>query len=203
MDAKAEDEDEDGHQALLAWLESRPTFLEERNHPNHWFNRAADLRASAGALWVAMESDQATTQRLNLGSGYSLSVACLPVYHMLCGLALELIMKARLVQLGYSDKQFGHHKLEKLIDQLQVEASENERRLLRFYEAAMVWAGRYPLPRNATKQQVLDYWELASDVLTEPLPEIQGIELRRGNDADSWENFHALWRKYAALFEHR
>lgn len=198
MGAKAGDDDHSKEACFAA----RPTFLEERSHPNHWFNRASDLRASVGAIWIGMEADQVSAERLNLGPGFSMSIACMPVYYMLCGLALELIMKARLAQLGYSDKQFGHHKLEKLVDQLQVEASEQERRLLRFYEASMVWAGRYPLPRNATEQQVLEFWRLADDVLTEPVPEITGIELHRGNDAASWANFHALWKKYADLFAH-
>jgi len=197
MDAEASDDD----QSIEAWFAARSTLLEDRNHPNHWFNRASDLRASAGAVWIGMEADRVSAERLNLGSGFSMGVACTPVYYMLCGLALELIMKARLVQLGYTDKQFGHHKLEKLVDQLQIVIQEEERRLLRFYEASMVWAGRYPLPRNATEQQVLDFWRLAGDVLTEAVPEITGIELRRGNDATSWENFHALWKKYAALFD--
>lgn len=42
------------------WLASRPTLTKDRGHPNHWRNRAADLRASAGALWHAMDSQDAT-----------------------------------------------------------------------------------------------------------------------------------------------
>jgi len=37
-------------------LESRPSLTEDQSHPNHWRNRPADLKASAGALWHAMGS---------------------------------------------------------------------------------------------------------------------------------------------------
>ncbi|VBS37530.1 Uncharacterised protein [Burkholderia pseudomallei] len=96
------DESSDEDMDIDAWLTARPTLTEERSHPNHWFNRGADLHASAGALWYAMENDvrQEIAQGLGFSSGYSMGVACYPVYHMMCGLALEVIMKAVLVQRG-------------------------------------------------------------------------------------------------------
>lgn len=71
----------------------------DRMHPNHWFNRASDLRASAHVLWLSMESKE-IQQKMGYGGGFSLGVACYPVYQMLCGLALELILKAVIVQKG-------------------------------------------------------------------------------------------------------
>jgi hypothetical protein len=188
---------------LEAWLASRPTLVQQRSHPNHWFNRASDLHASAGALWLAMHSDGNDADRLDLGPGFSLAIACSPVYYMLCGLALELIMKARLVQLGLSEKEFGGHSFAKLLDLLRLEVTGQESKLLRFYEASMVWAGRYPVPLKATDKRLLEFWDLANDVLTDRVTEIKSIDLRRGNDAASWEKFHVLWQKYAALFVHR
>lgn len=202
MSTEADDEG-DYDEFFSGLLAPRPPLVEERNHPNHWFNRASDLRASAGAVWLAMRGpDEAAQEHLGLADGFSMTIACTPVYYMLCGLALELVMKARLVQLGHSSEKFDHG-LEKLLDLLEVEASDKERRLLRFYEGAMVWAGRYPLPRKPTEQKLRQFWDLASNVLTDPVPEIKGLKVRRGNDASTWENFHGLWSKYAALFEHR
>jgi len=69
----------------------------QKSHPNHWFNRAADLRSTAGAAWWAMcHGDAAMNEALGLPRGNDMTVACYHVYHMLCGLALELILKALL-----------------------------------------------------------------------------------------------------------
>ena len=66
---------------------NRPTLAEERNHPSHWYNRASDLHASAGALWYVMKlKDTEVVESLGLSAGFSMGVACRPVYHMLCGL---------------------------------------------------------------------------------------------------------------------
>lgn len=49
----------------------RPSLVEDRNHRNHWLNRANDLHASAGAIWYSMRSDnhQAVTEKLGLEEG--------------------------------------------------------------------------------------------------------------------------------------
>lgn len=56
------------------WLASRPTLTEDRSHPNHWYNRAADLRASAGAIWYSMsaQNKEAVSEELGFGSGHSI-----------------------------------------------------------------------------------------------------------------------------------
>ncbi|ORM60126.1 hypothetical protein HA45_22180 [Pantoea rodasii] len=83
-----------------AWERSRPTLTEQKSHPNHWFNRASDLRASAHVLWLVIESKQ-VQKDIGYGGSFSLGIACYPVYQMLCGLALELIMKAVITQKKY------------------------------------------------------------------------------------------------------
>lgn len=197
--------DDDDLASWEAERKARPTLLEERGHPNHWFNRASDLRASAGALWLAMhnDADDGGVECLRLGPSFSMSVACNPVYHMLCGLALELVMKARLAQMGKSQSQMETHSFTRLLELLDVHPYPAERKLLSFYENCLVWAGRYPLPRNPSETKLKQFWDAADDVLTEPVPGIRGIQVRRGNGATSWQNFHTLWQKYAALFERR
>lgn len=55
------------------WLNNRPTLAEERNHPNHWYNRAADLHSSAGALWYVMKlKDNEVVESLGLSSDFSM-----------------------------------------------------------------------------------------------------------------------------------
>lgn len=76
--------DESGSKELDvdAWFAARPTLTEERSHPNHWFNRAADLHASAGALWYSMENDgrHGIGEELGFSKDFSMNVACYPVY---------------------------------------------------------------------------------------------------------------------------
>ena len=76
--------------------EEPPTLTERQSHPNHWFNKAADLHAAAGATWLAMQDNRKLQAAADLGmhSSFDMGIACRPVYHMLCGLALEVIFKA-------------------------------------------------------------------------------------------------------------
>jgi len=185
------------------WFGPRPTLVEDRSHPNHWRNRAADLKASAGALWHAMGS-QAEVIALELGyyPGYSMKVACRPVYHMLCGLSLELIMKAVLVQRATEQKQVEIHFLHKLHQLLGLKLDSERKQLLDFYEASVVWAGRYPTPRNPTDEKLLSHYDLVGRVLTKPLPmgTSSAVEFRVATDTTHWKQFSELWDEYANLF---
>ncbi|AZL70108.1 hypothetical protein [Pseudomonas oryziphila] len=187
------------------WLASRPTLVEDRSHPNHWQNRASDLLASAGALWHAMGSqDAAIAQALGYRSGYSMKVACWPVYHMLCGLSLELIMKAVLVQRATPQKEVETHVLHRLHRMLDLDLDEERKQILDFYEASVMWAGRYPTPRNPTDEKLLNYYDLASKVLTKPAPiDSPGtLKFRVSSNTTDWDQFSSLWGEYAILFTH-
>lgn len=133
------------------------TLTEDRKHPNHWYNRASDLHASAGALWHAMDDGEGEiAAELGLPSGFNMYTACHPVYYMLCGLALEVIMKAVLVQRGVPEKKYETHEFSRLTALLGVSPTKEEQALLRFYEASLVWAGRYPTPKRATDAELLE-----------------------------------------------
>ncbi|PUA30412.1 MAG: hypothetical protein B0W54_07935 [Cellvibrio sp. 79] len=187
---------------IEAWLNSRPTLAEERNHPNHWYNRASDLHASAGALWHSMGDGHANISRqLGLGDEFSLSVACYPVYLMLSGLALELIIKAVLVQRKIELKKIDNkHQLSELVRLLDIKPTRQELQVLKLYQENIVWAGRYPTPRTHIDEKLKQYWSLSSEVLTSPVEKFNTIELRQFNGATDWEEFTKLWRSYASLF---
>lgn len=135
---------DDDYQAFLEWRERRPTLTEERNHQNHWFNRAQDLHAAAGAVWYAMDAvnDGKVAQELGLGHGFSMGIACGSVYHMFCGQSLKVIMKAVLVSRDQNPPQT--HNLNDLADLLNAKRSKEEKRLLAFYEESVWWAGALP-----------------------------------------------------------
>ncbi|WP_207000863.1 HEPN domain-containing protein [Trinickia mobilis] len=197
---EADEEDLD----IEAWFAARPTLTEERNHPNHWYNRGADLHASAGALWYAMENDvhHNVAEALGFPTGFSMGVACYPVYHMMCGLALEVIMKAVLVQRGLPFPKT--HSLAQLVQSLGLTRTDDELAMLRFYVQAVLWAGRYPVPLKGTDDKLRSYWSLADEVLTSPVERVgdSGLEIRRHNGASDWERFSSMWHEIASLFRH-
>jgi len=185
------------------WRASRPTLSQERSHPNHWFNRASDLHASAGAVWYSMGKQGAViSEELGLGEGFSMNAACWHVYHMLCGLALEVIMKAVLVQRGIPAKQYETHSFTKLNKLLGIQPSSQETALLSFYECSLVWSGRYPIPRHVTDEKLISFYSLASDILTEPvnISSTSALEFRQASGTTDWSCFTSLWNKYADLF---
>lgn len=188
----------------IQFIADRPTLTENRNHPNHWRNRAADLKASAGALWHSMGSqDSAIASELGYAPGYRMAVACWPVYHMLCGLSLELIMKAVLAQRGFSPTEFKGHKFENLHQLLGVPLKKDRAKLMAFSEASLVWAGRYPTPLYTDDEKLLTYYDLASDVLTKPidLGSTSVLNFKTSSGATDWEHFLKLWNSYAILFD--
>ncbi|MGH6649090.1 hypothetical protein, partial [Aquabacterium sp.] len=67
-------------------------FEERKQTAQYWFNKAADLRASAGALWYCAQPDKSEDVSKSLGywTGHSMNVATVSVFPMLCGLSLEL-----------------------------------------------------------------------------------------------------------------
>ncbi|WP_410705770.1 HEPN domain-containing protein [Citrobacter freundii] len=180
------------------WIRKRQTITEQRLHPNHWFNRASDLRASAHVLWLSMQSKD-LQQRMGYGGGFSLEVACNPVYHMLCGLALELILKAVIVQ--RTGKVSEIHDLNHLASLAAIKVNTKRKELLKFYTAAILWTGRYPVPVKCDDEKLKDYWQLASNVLTDRVKGFGSLEVRKGNGAADWENFQVIYTEFMENFD--
>jgi len=185
-------------------VRNRPTLTEDRSHPNHWRNRSADLRASAGAIWYAMKNDKAVADSLGYTDGFSMGVACRPVYHLTCGLALELIMKAVLVQRQTPLKKIQTHHFGKLHGLLGLDQDESRMKLLLFYQHALVWSGRYPVPINPSDDDLKQYYQLENDVLTVSSPLSPGsiLKVSQSSGATDWEPFCRLYDSYDTLFQH-
>lgn len=176
---------------------------DELKHPNHWFNRAADLHASAGAIWDAMNHEpDAVSSRLGFAAGHSMGIACHPVYMMVCGLSLEVIMKAVLACRGEMFDDLQHHNLCELSLAVGRDLSKQERKLLTYYEGALYWSGRYPVPKRNVQATVHAHRRLGFDLFTSPLSGFS-LKLRVRNDKDSWDNYSRLWQSYSSMFEHR
>jgi hypothetical protein len=106
----------------------------------YWHNKAVDLHAAAGVLWKAIDSSQ------QQGTGISHAVACWSVYQMICGMALELLFKAIIVEKGREPKPI--HRLDTLAQDAAVPFDSNEVALLQVLSEAIIWDGRYPVPKD-------------------------------------------------------
>lgn len=126
-------------------------------------------------------------------------LACQPVYLMLCGLSLEVLMKAVLAQRGELTEKLMHHRLVDLAKAVGRAETLREQKLLRFYESSMVWAGRYPVPLRDQLRGVVAYRRLGSELFMSPV-KLGHLNFKQRNDMDSWEKYSTLWRSYDALF---
>lgn len=123
---------------------------------------------------------------------------------MLCGLSLELILKAVKVKKGTEPPQ--RHCLNELASDLGIKKTPHETKLLRFYEESILWAGKYPLPisRLCGDDDLKRYWTLTGDVLTTPISppptDSKILQFRESSGATDWEKYDLLWRKYSSMF---
>ena len=167
-------------------------FHRTKTTPMYWYNKATDLRGAAGLVWTGMEEAEpsAISTKLGLGSGFAFRVACWPVYLMLCGLALELLLKTIIVAQGR--KPNPHHKLADLWHEAGLSATRAQRGLLHILTESVYWAGRYPAPLEEAdfdRFAGLQYeylWDLA--------PTATGkLRVRRRNANLTWTSFNKLW----------
>lgn len=97
----------------------------------YWYNKASDLRGSAGALWASMDEarSNAIVKELGLGTGFNMKVATPPVYAMLCGMSLELLYKAIVVAKG-NEPNIKSHKLTDLASVAGLSVTDRQAGLL-------------------------------------------------------------------------
>jgi len=174
-------------------------IVSDRNHPNQWFARAAGLRAGAACIWLSMRGSAEETREL-LGEpvGFSTALAARPSYHLLCGLAIEVLSKAILVSRG--KKPANTHDSVQLAKEVGLSTSPSDVELLKFYSSTVVWAAKYPTSLKG-EAEMISYWEIAGDVLTtsEPVPSRQWIRRIGSSDRTDWSSFAGLYSRIATL----
>lgn len=158
----------------------------------YWYNKSSDLRGSAGALWASMnkEHSEKIVQELSLGTGYRMSASVLPVYHMLCGMAIELIYKAILIAHGFNPKKFKYHKLIILANLAGIIVDDKSKLILQLLTESIIWDGKYPVPNNEKEMENRDklFGELTKGALA------------RANDVLSWESFNRRWLEASNIY---
>ncbi len=158
----------------------------------YWFNKASDLHGAAAALWASTSTERATqiVEELALGLGYDMHVALPPVYRMICGMSLELLLKATIVAKG--GQPGNTHDLVKLATKVGLPLDERARGLFEILADAVIWAGRYPIPTAKARGRIAALSRLVTKHLYDKR-DWRGFTVMRRNRELDWESFNRLW----------
>lgn len=176
--------------AVMANIDA--VFDQHKKLSVYWHNKASDLHGSAGALWASMHAPDASTtaERVGLGYGFSFEAACFPVYTMLCGMALELLLKAIVVADGREPKQNSHNLADLWLD-AGVPLSSDKSGLLGTLSEAIIWYGRYPVPKRP--EHFNELATLQREHLYSKVPIGKTLNMLRPNGSLHWDAFNELW----------
>ena len=170
-------------------MQSRYKRLEQS--PSWWHNKASDLHASAGVLWVSMDDKNRDTIRDQIGfsRGFDLRVACSSVCYMLWGLSFELLFKSLLVVNKIKVPPPNTHNLCDLAEKGIFQLSKEEKEVLNILSLYIVWQGKYPIPLKEK-----DFNGAKA---------LGSLTLRKYNEALSWDNLNNIWNRASYQFFER
>ena len=156
-----------------------------------WRNRAFDLRAAAAAVDFAQTGPtaDAIVSTYEFGHGFSMAAATKRVAWMLYGMALEAMMKAAMVARRQNPPAI--HDLIKLADGNSLVLTEKQRGMLEVLSHAIIWFGRYPVPKASKRADVDKLGATLSEVAWSPLTESSLI--KKWNGAMDWNSLEELW----------
>lgn len=157
----------------------------------YWFNRANDLRGAAGAVWFAIQSGNKSQihNLLGMEANYSFSIACPSIFRMLCGLSLELLYKALILEIGKKPRKT--HDLRELSLLAQLTMSADDLELIDLLTDHVKWAGKYPVPIGGETEWD-QHVERMNAALTDPVPNVSIAIVRRNKRLD-WNDYSRIW----------
>lgn len=165
-----------------------------------WFNKASDLHAASAAIWFSMEDEQSKliVKKFHLGRGFRMDAAVRSVFCMTCGLSLELLYKAILVEnKSFNPKQDVHHGLANLARKAGLKLAADDEALLEILSEYISWDGKYPVPKKREameKLHKLKLQHLFDDV------GLGNLEIKTPNGRLSWDGFESLWQNGVLLY---
>lgn len=168
-------------------------FDRRKATPQYWYNKASDLRASAGAVWYGMQGQHKARVAAELGfePGFDMGVATHAVFPMLCGLALELLFKAVCVKEG---KAFANtHDLLTLAGGAGVLVPAELVPFVKIFTESIVWGGKYPVPTDKRRHALDELSEIRKDALWDDTGLGRTMPIYRSNGKLNWETFNAVW----------
>lgn len=146
---------------------------------------------AADVLWKAQNSD--LEEQLGYGDGFSLAAAFGDgLFGMICGLSLELKLKACIVGLGKKSPEI--HNLNRLAETAHFEFGTyaDYARVITEY---IYWYGKYPVPNE--KQNNGSLWDIVYRLGLKSKPKVgsileRSIDVRREECEVNWENFRIV-----------
>lgn len=171
------------------------TYNKRGSTPIYWFNKAMDIKASAGVIWLAIEEGYSPNieNKLGFGKGFSLKIACHQTFLMLCGLSLELLFKSIILSKNIKIPQT--HNLYKLLTLCQIEYTQNEIEIINILSNYVIWSWKYPIPKTKEDyDKFLDaqqkyFWEKEKNSINK-----SGMIMLRRKASFNWENFDTIWK---------
>jgi hypothetical protein len=142
--------DDERERQVLAYL-----YDERRSSPPHWLFVAQQLHEASRVLWVKWRSSREQySARVKAGRARSITINHLGrVALMIAGMALENVLKAKLVEQGQHVPK--SHDLIELTKLVPVLLTKEEKRLLPELSASVTWLARYPVPTKQSKMKTL------------------------------------------------
>ena len=138
--------------------------FKNRQSPQWWYNKASQLHASAAIVWhfgVDNRVPDSIKKELGFPAGFSLQVSCYPVFPLLCGLAIETLLKGIVTSSG-AEIKFTHDLVD-LAEATTLELDEVLKKNLRFLSENVIWNGKYPVPKDK-KVHLQTHWQNHSDI---------------------------------------
>ncbi|MGT2458698.1 hypothetical protein ACU4GI_38465 [Cupriavidus basilensis] len=170
--------------------------------PQYWFNKAADLHGSAGALWYCShgEREKEAAKALGFPPGYSIGIAANATFPMLCGLSLELIYKAICGAKGLDIPR--GHDLKSLANKAGVPLKTDEEGLLQLLTEHIYWFGKYPVPLEKDQDKLESFVDLYHSLFFEEVDadSPRTIRIFQRNDVPLWDSYSDLWRQASSVF---
>ena len=159
------------------WIEY--DFNNREKIPQYWYNKSSDLYASAGVLWLTVNTDFGlqVKRELKFGDGFEFSIACWPTYKMLLGLAFEALIKAKLLDNKINVKYT--HSLTSLTELLKIKLSKIENDTLILLSHYTIWNGKYPLTKKIKDFE--EYYKIQNEL--------------NNSDIFDWDTIKILWLK--------
>ena len=189
-----------------SYADDMKRYEREKTLSIYWANRANDLRGAAGAVWFAMEDENSSDQvrtLLAIEPGYRFSAACPSVFFMLCGLSLELLYKALIVEKG--QKPPAIHNLRELASRAQLAIPDEDIQLIDLLTDHISWAGKYPIPKGGETEWDRHVEQMHA-ALTSPVPAMSIAMFRRNARLD-WDDYTRIWnigsKRYWEVYHQR
>lgn len=164
-------------------------YQRRKSISTYYVNNANDLRTGALVIWSAIHDGKLSPQDVGLGQGWSFSASLHPVFRLLAGLSIELLLKATAKILARSDQT--HHRLTELFDHVGISINEDHAAILENLTEEIYWQSRYPAPKSAKA------WEAASKVRAKQWIDVpnMSIKFQKPNPKRSidLENYNEIW----------